>query len=98
MKMQQDKKLKSLHILKRILFVFAFLNFINFSFAENENSKLANKKTALRCLETASNYIFEKKNSYNKVEREIGDSAQILVSRENCEILKPMYVSTPEEE
>ena len=25
-----------------------------------ENSKLANKKTALRCLETASNYIFEK--------------------------------------
>ena len=60
MKMQQNKKLKSLHLLKRILFVFAFLNFLDFSFAENENSKLANKKTALRCLETASNYIFEK--------------------------------------
>ena len=60
MKMQQNKKLKSLQFLKRILFIFVFLSLLDFSFAENENSKLANKKTALRCLETASNYIFEK--------------------------------------
>lgn len=56
------------------------------------------KDCKLQEVKGAKYYIFEKKNSYNKVEREIGDSAQILVSRENCEILKPVYVSTPEEE
>ena len=56
------------------------------------------KDCKLQEVKGAKYYIFEKKNSYNKVEREIGDSAQILVSRENCEILKPMYVSNSEEE
>lgn len=60
MKMRQEKKLSSRHLLKRFFLVFAALNLLEFSFAENENSRLANKKTALRCLETASNYIFEK--------------------------------------
>ncbi|MGN0728616.1 tetratricopeptide repeat protein [Treponema sp.] len=45
---------------KSLLVSFIFFIFLGSAFSENEYSGAANRRTALRCLETASNYIFDK--------------------------------------